>query len=99
MKNLGLNKGLENLGKLRQKLVAIPDRFAGFEAQSMNVHLDFPLFHRLALPAAQVARLTIAGSLVTTATTTPSLAGIDNTALRWHVRCDPLGIDAAGRAG
>ena len=50
MKDLGLNKGLENLGKLRQKLVAITDRLAGFEAQSLNVHVDFPLFQRLALP-------------------------------------------------
>ena len=38
------------LGRLRQKLVAITDRFAGFEAQSLNVHADFPLFQRMALP-------------------------------------------------
>jgi hypothetical protein len=50
MKDLGLNKGLQNLECLRQKLVAITDRFAGFEAQSLNVHVDFPLFQRLALP-------------------------------------------------
>ena len=50
MKDLGLNKGLENLERLRQKLVAITDRFAGFEAQSLNVHVDFPLFQRMALP-------------------------------------------------
>ena len=50
MKDLGLNKGLENLERLRQKLVAITDRFAGFEAQSLNVHVDFPLFQRIALP-------------------------------------------------
>jgi hypothetical protein len=50
MKDLGLNKGLENLGRLHQKLVAITDRFAGFEAQSLNVHVDFPLFQRMALP-------------------------------------------------
>lgn len=50
MKDLGLNKGLENLEYLRQRLVAITDRFAGFEAQSMNVHVDFPLFQRMALP-------------------------------------------------
>jgi hypothetical protein len=50
MKDLGLNKGLENLGRLRQKLVATTDRFAGFEAQSLNVHVDFPLFQRMALP-------------------------------------------------
>ena len=50
MIDLGLNKGLENLQRLRQKLVAITDRFAGFEAQSLNVHVDFPLFQRMALP-------------------------------------------------
>ncbi len=50
MKDLGLNKGLKNLEYLRQRLVAITDRFAGFEAQSLNVHVDFPLFQRMALP-------------------------------------------------
>ncbi|MGA3078043.1 MAG: hypothetical protein ABSG56_30745, partial [Bryobacteraceae bacterium] len=50
MKDLGLNKELENLECLRRKLVAITDRFAGFEAQSLNVHVDFPLFQRMALP-------------------------------------------------
>jgi len=38
MQDLGLNKGLKNLPSRRQRLVAITDRFAGFEAQSLNVH-------------------------------------------------------------
>jgi len=50
VKDLGLNKGIENLERLRRKLVAITDRFAGFETQSLNVHVDFPLFQRMALP-------------------------------------------------
>ncbi len=50
MKDLGLNKGLENLERLRQELIGVTDRFAGFEAQSLNVHVDFPLFQRIALP-------------------------------------------------
>jgi hypothetical protein len=50
MKDLGLNKGLDNLERLRQELVGITDRFAGFEAQSLNVHVDFPLFQKMALP-------------------------------------------------
>ena len=50
MKDLGLNKGLKNLEALRQKLVPVTDRFAGFEAQSLNVHVDFPLFQGIALP-------------------------------------------------
>jgi hypothetical protein len=52
MKDLGLNKGLKNLEFLRQKLVDITDRFAGFEGQSLNVHVDFPLFQKIALPVA-----------------------------------------------
>jgi hypothetical protein len=35
---------------LRHKLAGITDRFAGFESQSLNVHVDFPLFQRMALP-------------------------------------------------
>jgi hypothetical protein len=50
MKDPRLKKGLKNLECLRQKLVAITDRFAAFEAQSLNVHVDFPLFQRMALP-------------------------------------------------
>src|ERR1051326_5704496 len=50
LKDLGLNKGLENLNALRQNLVAVTDRLAGFEADLLNVHVDFPLFQRLALP-------------------------------------------------
>jgi hypothetical protein len=52
MKDLGLNKGLKSLEGLRQRLVDITDRFAGFEAQSLNVHVDFPLFQKIALPVA-----------------------------------------------
>jgi hypothetical protein len=50
MKDLGLHKGLENMPALRQKLLAATDRLADFEAQMLNVHVDFPLFQRLALP-------------------------------------------------
>jgi hypothetical protein len=50
MKDLGLNKGMKNLDHLRQRLVAITDRFAGFQAQSLNVHVEFPLFQKIALP-------------------------------------------------
>src|SRR5208282_163597 len=50
MKDLGLNKGLHNLDQLRQKLIGVTDRLAGFEAQSLNVHVDFPLFQKIALP-------------------------------------------------
>ena len=59
MKDLGLKKGLEK-ECLRQKLAAITDRFAGFEAQSLNVHVDFPLFQRMALPVV-VGKTKVAG--------------------------------------
>jgi hypothetical protein len=49
-KDLALNKGLENLDALRKKLVSATDRLAGFQGQLLDVHVDFPLFQRLALP-------------------------------------------------
>jgi len=52
LKDLGLNKGLENLPALRTKLIAITDRLAGVEADLLNVHVDFPVFERLAKPVA-----------------------------------------------
>jgi hypothetical protein len=50
LKDLGLNKGLENLDALRKKLAAATDRLAGFQAELLDVHVDFPLFQRLARP-------------------------------------------------
>jgi hypothetical protein len=50
LKDFGLNKGLDNLDKVRLVLRAVTDRFAAFEAQALDVHVDFPLFQRLALP-------------------------------------------------
>jgi hypothetical protein len=50
LRDLGLNKGLENLNALRNKLVVVTDRLTGLEARLLNVHVDFPLFQRLALP-------------------------------------------------
>jgi hypothetical protein len=52
MKDLGLNKGLDQLDALRQKLIDATNRLAGFEAELLNVHVDFPLFQRLAVPIA-----------------------------------------------
>ena len=50
LKDFGLKKSLENLETVRQTLAAVIDRFAQFEAQALDVHVDFPLFQRLALP-------------------------------------------------
>jgi hypothetical protein len=35
---------------VRHKFQAITDRFADFQAQTLNVHVDFPLLEQLALP-------------------------------------------------
>ena len=50
LKDLGLNKGLEQLPALREKLIAVTDRLAGVEADLLNVHVDFPVFERLVKP-------------------------------------------------
>ncbi|MGH9761532.1 MAG: hypothetical protein ACREAC_11940 [Blastocatellia bacterium] len=34
---------------MRHTLAAVTDRFADFQAEALNVHVDFPLFQRLAL--------------------------------------------------
>jgi hypothetical protein len=48
--DFGLKKGLEHLAAVREKFLQITDRFATFQAQCLNVRVDFPLFQRLALP-------------------------------------------------
>ena len=58
--DLGLNKSLENLSALREKLIAATDRLANFEGELLNVHVDFPVFQRLALPI-PVGRIRIPG--------------------------------------
>jgi hypothetical protein len=49
--DFGLRKGLDHLDAVRQRFQAMTDRFAGFEAQCLNVHVDFPLVQRIALPS------------------------------------------------
>jgi hypothetical protein len=50
VKDFGLTKSLDHLDQVRAILGAVTDRFAAFEAQALDVHIDFPLFQRLALP-------------------------------------------------
>jgi hypothetical protein len=50
LSDFGLKKGLEHLAAVRQRFLAITDRFATFQAQCLNVHVEFPLLQRLALP-------------------------------------------------
>ena len=48
--DFGLKKGLDHLDAVRTRFQIITDRFASFQAQSLNVHVDFPRLQRLALP-------------------------------------------------
>jgi hypothetical protein len=50
LRDFGLKKGLDHLDAVRQRFQAITDRFADCQAQWLNVHVDFPLLQRLALP-------------------------------------------------
>jgi hypothetical protein len=50
LKDFGLPKSLDHLDQVRGILGAVTDRFAAFEAEALNVHVNFPLFQRLALP-------------------------------------------------
>jgi hypothetical protein len=50
LRDFGLKKGLDHLDAVRKRFQTITDRFAGFQAQCLNVHADFPLLQRLALP-------------------------------------------------
>jgi hypothetical protein len=55
-----LKKGLEHLGAVREKFLAITDRFAAPQAQWLNVHVDFPVLQRLARPV-QVGTVKVPG--------------------------------------
>lgn len=50
LKDLKLKKSLEYLPEIRKILKAVNDRFAQFQTSTLNVHFDFPLLQRLALP-------------------------------------------------
>jgi hypothetical protein len=50
LRDFGLKKGLDHLDAVRKTFLAITDRFATFQAQWLNVHVDFPLLQRIALP-------------------------------------------------
>jgi len=50
LRDFGLKKGLDHLDAVRKRFQTITDRFAGFQARCLNVHVDFPLLQRLALP-------------------------------------------------
>jgi hypothetical protein len=50
LRDFGLKKGLDHLDAVRKRFQTVTDRFADCQAQWLNVHVDFPLLQRLALP-------------------------------------------------
>jgi hypothetical protein len=50
LNDFGLKKGLDHLQAVREKFQTITSHFASFQAQWLNVHVDFPLLQRIALP-------------------------------------------------
>ena len=48
--DFGLRKGLDHLDEVRRTFQTITSRFAGHQAQWLNVHVEFPLLQRIALP-------------------------------------------------
>jgi hypothetical protein len=50
LRDFGLKKGLDHLDAVRKRFQIVTDRFADCQAQWLNVHVDFPLLQRLALP-------------------------------------------------
>ena len=50
LRDFGMKKGLDHLLAVRERFLSILDRYASFQARSLNVHVDFPLFQRIAKP-------------------------------------------------
>jgi len=50
LRDFKLKKGLAHLGAVRAKFLEVLDRFAGQQAENLNVHEDFALLRRIALP-------------------------------------------------
>ncbi len=48
--DFGLKKGLAYLGEAREQFLGVLDRFASLQAETLNVHADFALLRRIALP-------------------------------------------------
>jgi hypothetical protein len=53
LRDFGLRKGLAYLGEARRKFVGVLDRFGAVQAEHLNVHEDFALLRRIALPVRQ----------------------------------------------
>jgi len=53
LRDFKLHKGLAYLGQVRTRLLEVLDRFAGQQAENLNVHEEFGLLRRIALPVVE----------------------------------------------
>jgi len=58
--DLRIKKSIEHMEEVRDTSKEILDRFAGFQAEALNSHFDFPLLQRLSLPVT-IGKSKIAG--------------------------------------
>jgi hypothetical protein len=58
LRDFKLHKGLAYLGDVRVRLREVLDRFAGQQAENLNVHAEFSLLQRIALPVEQPGKRT-----------------------------------------
>jgi hypothetical protein len=58
LRDFRLYKGLAYLGNVRTRLLQVLDRFAGQQAENLNVHEEFALLQRVALPVEEGRRRT-----------------------------------------
>src|SRR6266852_6386834 len=58
LSDFGLKKGLDHLAQVRNKLLEVTGRFAAFQAQWLNVHVEFPLLQRIAQSQLRFSPLT-----------------------------------------
>jgi hypothetical protein len=60
LRDFGLKKGLAHLGEAREKFLVVLDRFTEVQAENLNVHEDFALVRRIALPV-QLGQVRVPG--------------------------------------
>ena len=60
LRDFGLRKGLAFLGEARVKFLGVLDRFTEVQAENLNVHEDFALVRRIAMPV-QLGKVRVPG--------------------------------------
>jgi hypothetical protein len=78
LKDFGLKKSLDNFDQVRRTLAAVTERFAAFEAQALNLHVDFPRSNASRCPSPPARAESLASK-----STTPACSAL------WRCCCTP----------